>query len=137
MANLRDYINDKTVIKDEIYKNFEYSVTCSICSEIMINPMMCMNCQTVYCKSCIDNWSKKSAYCTNRCKNTNYKKSILSQIFLSKLKFICQNCEKVINYDDMQAHSLIKCQNDSQINLLRASQEINNAMDTVNSKSIN
>ena len=50
MANLRDYINDKTVIKDEIYKNFEYSVTCSICSEIMINPMMCMNCQTVYCK---------------------------------------------------------------------------------------
>ena len=112
MSNLRDYINDKTVIKDEIYKNFEYSVTCSICSEIMINPMMCMNCQTVYCKSCIDNWSKKSAYCTNRCKNTNYKKSILSQTFLSKLKF-------------------------SQINLLRASQEINNAMDTVNSKSIN
>ena len=134
MANLRDYINNETVIKDEIYKNFEYSLTCSICSDIMIDPMMCMNCQAVYCKSCIDNWSKKSAHCTNRCENTNYKKSILSQNFLSKLKFICRNCEKVLNYDDVKAHSLIKCNNDAKINLLLASQEEDKTMDIVNSK---
>ena len=136
MSNLRDYINYQTVIKDEIFKNFEYSLTCSICSDIMINPMMCMNCQAVFCKSCIDDWSKKSAHCTNRCQNTNYKKSILSQNFLSKLKFICRNCEKVINYDDVKEHSLIKCFNDTQIHLLLASKENNNTTDTVNSKHI-
>lgn len=134
MSNLREYINNETLIKDEIFKNFEFSVTCSICSDILINPMMCMNCQSVYCKSCIDNWSKKSANCTNRCENTNYKKSILSQNILSKLKFICQKCEKVINYDDIEEHSLIKCYNDTKMSLLLASQENNNTMDTVNSK---
>jgi hypothetical protein len=93
-----------------------------------------MNCQAVFCKSCIDEWSKKSAHCTNRCENTNYQKSILSQNILSKLKFICKKCEKVINYDDVKDHSLIKCYNDTKINLLLASQEENKTMDTVNSK---
>ena len=134
MSNLREYINNETLIKDEIFKNFEFSVSCSICTEILINPMMCMNCQAVFCKSCIDEWSKKSAHCTNRCENTNYQKSILSQNILSKLKFICKKCEKVINYDDVKDHSLIKCYNDTKINLLLASQEENKTMDTVNSK---
>ncbi len=34
MANIRDYINEENVIKDEIFKAFENSVTCSICSDI-------------------------------------------------------------------------------------------------------
>jgi hypothetical protein len=50
------------------------------------------------------------------------------------LKFICKKCEKVINYDDVKDHSLIKCYNDTKINLLLASQEENKTMDTVNSK---
>ena len=134
MSNLREYINDKTLIKDEIFKNFEFSVSCSICTEILINPMMCMKCQAVFCKSCIDTWSKKSADCPNRCENTNYKQSILSQNILSKLKFICPKCEKVINYDDIKDHSLIKCYNEAKITLLLESQENNKTTDTVNSK---
>ena len=134
MSNLREYINNETLIKDEIYKNFEYSLTCNICQDIMIDPMMCMNCQAVYCQKCIEDWLKKSNSCTNRCKNINFKKSILSQNFLSKLKFICKNCEKVLDYDDVKQHSLTKCKNDSKIKLLKASEIMDESMPNVNSK---
>ena len=51
---------------------------------------MCMNCQNVYCKKCIDDWSKKDKRCPNRCDNPNYKRSIEKSNTLSKLKFKCE-----------------------------------------------
>ena len=59
MDKLREYINEKNVIKDEFYTSFESSFTCSICSDIFIEPTMCMNCQNVYCKECIEGWLQK------------------------------------------------------------------------------
>ena len=38
------------VIIGDIFKLFDESVTCLICKNILINPVMCMNCQNVYCK---------------------------------------------------------------------------------------
>ena len=35
MSKLREYINNNTVIKDEIYKQFESSLCCSICLDII------------------------------------------------------------------------------------------------------
>ncbi len=102
--DIREYINEENVIKDEIYNNFESSLTCSICTEIIIEPTMCMNCQNVYCKKCIDDWSKKSAKCPNRCQNTSYNKSVSISEMLSKLKFICKKCDNILNYDDMKKH---------------------------------
>ena len=67
---------------------------------------MCMNCQAQYCKSCQENWSKKSKSCTNRCTNTKYEKSILAQGLLSKLQFICKKCE-----NDFQLKVLTEAQN--------------------------
>ena len=131
MSNLREYINESTVIKDEIYKQFESSICCVICQDIMIEPMMCMNCQAQYCKSCQENWSKKSKSCTNRCINTKYEKSILAQGLLSKLQFICKKCEKVIDYEDMKEHILSKCENDFQLKVLTEAQ--NNIKDELES----
>ena len=34
MENIRDFINDKNVIKDEIYLAFENSVLCPICTDV-------------------------------------------------------------------------------------------------------
>jgi hypothetical protein len=104
MDNIRDYINEENVIKDEIYNNFESSLTCSICSDIIIEPTMCMNCQNVYCKKCIDDWSKKSSKCPNRCQNTSYNKSVSISEILSKLKFICKKCDNIVNYNEMKTH---------------------------------
>ena len=131
MSNLREYINESTVIKDEIYKQFESSICCVICQDIMIEPMMCMNCQAQYCKLCQENWSKKSKSCTNRCTNTKYEKSILAQGLLSKPHFICKKCDKVIDYEDMKDHILTKCENDFQLKVLTEAQ--NNIKDELES----
>ena len=101
---MEKYINDDTIIKNDLYLTFQESVVCPICSNILINPHMCMNCQNVYCKKCIDDWSKKDNKCPNRCENPNYKKSLEKNNILSKLKFECKKCKKEILYDDMKKH---------------------------------
>jgi len=127
---LRAYINEKNVIKDEIYNNFENSVTCSICSDILIDPMMCMKCQNVNCKECIDDWKLKNDKCLNRCEEPNYQKCLAINELLSKLKFMCPNCDSAINYDDMKQHILISCKNARNIEKLDSSR-------LLTSKSIN
>ena len=98
------YINDETIVKNEIYLVFQDLLNCPICSNILIDPYMCMNCQNFYCKKCIDEWSKKDNKCPNRCENPNYKKSIEKNNILSKLKFKCKNCGKEILYEDVEKH---------------------------------
>ena len=58
----------------------------------------------VYCKKCIDDWSKKDKRCPNRCENPNYKKSIEKSNTLSKLKFKCEKCGEEISYDNVKKH---------------------------------
>jgi hypothetical protein len=133
MENIRDYINEINVIKDEIYQSLENSVTCSICTDIIIEPFMCMNCQNVYCQKCINDWSKKSHTCPNRCQNTNFLKSNEKAQLLSKLKFICKKCDSVLNYDDMKKHNLMNCQNKKDIEKLNKN-KIKNDKNKINSK---
>lgn len=101
---MEKYINDDLVIKNEIYNFFKDSITCPLCLKIFINPLMCMKCQNVYCKKCIDEWEKKNNTCPNRCENPNYQKSIGKQELLSKLKFKCINCDEEIEYDNIEKH---------------------------------
>ena len=101
---MENYINEETVVKNEIYSAFKDDVTCPICSKLLINPMMCMRCQNVYCKKCIEEWNKKDNKCPNRCENPNYHKSLEKSNTLSKLKFRCGKCGEEILYNDVQKH---------------------------------
>ena len=121
MSKLREYINNNTVIKDEIYKQFESSLCCSICLDIMIDPVMCMNCQAKFCKSCQEDWSKRNDTCTNRCVNPKYEKSLIAQGLLSRLKFICNKCEEFIDYNDIKQHTTINCENNTKLRVLTES----------------
>ena len=134
MENIREFINEENVIKDEIYKAFENSVICQICSDIFIEPTMCMECQNVYCKECIDNWSKRNNKCPNRCQNTHYQKSLAIIELLSKIKFICKKCDGIINYDDMKKHRLINCINKKNIVMIDQKDDSNLDIKEVNSK---
>ena len=101
---MEEYINTNTIIKDEIYNAFKDSITCPLCFSILISPVMCMKCQNVYCKKCTDNWSKDHPKCPNKCTDPNYQRCIGKNDILSRLKFKCQNCETIINYDNIQKH---------------------------------
>ena len=106
---MEDYINDYTFIEDDYYKIFKDSVECPLCLGILINPVMCMNCQNVYCKKCVDSWSKKDDKCPNRCTNPNYQRSLSKNEILSKLKFQCNGCKKEIQYENVENHKKICC----------------------------
>ncbi len=132
MDNIREYINEQKVMKDEIYNAFEASVTCQICSDILIEPMMCMNCQNVICKKCKEDWLSKSHNCPNRCQNPNYQKCLDISELLSKLKFICPKCDNIINYDDVKKHCLTDCKNKK--SLERMDSIIDTTGNSINSK---
>ena len=78
---MEELINDKTIIKNELYNVFKDSITCPLCLNILINPVMCLHCQNAFCKKCIDNWSKNSQKCPKRCDNPNIKKVLAKMIF--------------------------------------------------------
>ena len=110
MESIRNYINEKNVLKDDIYKSIENSITCMICLDIIIEPMICMSCHHSFCNNCINKWLKIDHKCPNRCKILNYQNDLELNKLLSKLKFGCEKCKKVINYDEMMKHFLSKCQ---------------------------
>ena len=101
---MEKYINEETVVQDEIYSAFKDDVICPICSNILIEPHMCMNCQNTYCKKCIDEWSKKNNQCPNRCDNPDYRRSLEKNNTLSKLKFKCEKCGEQFEYNNMESH---------------------------------
>lgn len=106
---IRNFINEENIIKDDIYDKFKEVIICPICFGIYIEPMMCKGCLNVYCKECIDNWTKKDKRCPNRCENPDYVKSKDRAFILSTLKFQCKKCNKIIEYLNMFKHKDLNC----------------------------
>ena len=63
------YIDDDCIIKDETFLAFKNLLICNICNKILKKPMMCKNCQKVFCKTCIE----KDKKCT--CSGTEFVES--------------------------------------------------------------
>ena len=40
----------ENVIQDEFFKSIKEEITCTICLDIKIDPVMCQKCQNSYCK---------------------------------------------------------------------------------------
>lgn len=103
--NLEEYI-----IKDDFYKSVLDEITCSICSCIKLNPIMCTKCQNSFCSLCIENWRKKSKECPFKCVNPQYTFCRIVKNLLSKLNFKCKNnCGEIIPYDKLNSHYEFDC----------------------------
>ena len=111
---MESYINEETIIQNEIYNAFKDDIICPICRNILIKPQMCNNCQNVYCRKCIEEWSKRNNKCPNRCDNSNYTRSLGNEKILSILKFQCQKCERQFLYDEIKKH-VYECKQDKNI----------------------
>ena len=107
---MEEYINIHTLIEDEMSNMFKNSVICSLCFNILIDPIICINCQKVFCKKCIENWRKLNEKCPNAsCNNPDYKVCIAKKEILSILKFKCLKCGIQIGYFDAKNHYNICC----------------------------
>lgn len=109
MVDIYEYINIDTIENKNSYELIKDSITCHICTEIMIRPVMCMNCQHAYCKRCIEHWNNNKNYCPNKCPNPIYRYSVLVGNLLSSLEIRCKDCGILIHYDNMEKHVLSKC----------------------------
>ena len=108
---MEKYVNNDTVIDNEMFKIFKPSVTCPLCKNIFIKPVM-SKCQNVYCKNCIDNWSKNNTKCPNNCcEEPEYQNCIFKNEILSQLKFYCVGCGKELAYNEAENHHNSCCPN--------------------------
>ena len=68
---------------------------CCICTKIVLDPKECEKCQTLFCKVCIEKWSKEKRYCPLQCPDAKYVKihKFVNNI-LMELRFNCpmENC---------------------------------------------
>ena len=109
MVELSEYIQEKYIANEVLYESLKDSITCIICTNIIIEPTMCMNCQKAYCRKCIGHWNNIKNYCPNKCDNPEYRKSVVVANLLSKLDFICKECSNIVNYDQIEKHIASKC----------------------------
>ena len=106
---IEEYINEDSIVKNELYEELKDSITCPICECLMIEPMVCSKCQNTYCKKCIDGWKKKSNSCPNRC-DSEFNKVIEKKNFITKMKFKClKGCGEEIKFKDLEEHYKKNC----------------------------
>ena len=117
---MEKYINEDTIIKNETFNSFPELIICQICQCIMLEPVMCLNCQNYYCKKCIEDWKKKSPTCPNKCEEPIFKNVIEKNRLITKMKFKCiKGCGAEILFDDIKNHynsNCLKNKNDSNNN---------------------
>jgi len=118
MEELHDYMNEENIIKNEAYKSLGKSIICPICIDIIIDPMKCEKCNNIFCKQCLESWSRVDKRCPNRCQNPNYKKSSEKEELFSQLNFKCKKCQKIIKYSEMKRHYYSKCGKEKNRNYL-------------------
>ena len=103
---MEEYVNENTIIKNEIYDLFKDTIICPLCSHIMIEPVICLNCQNTFCKKCYE----KNGSCSNKCNNSQVKDVIGKNKYITKFKFRCiKGCGEEIPFDNIKDHYSSNC----------------------------
>jgi len=73
---------------------------------ISLKPVACKQCESVFCRECLNTWLKKHNTCPLRCKNfdINEEPRLVKNI-LSKFYYSCKNCKNKICLNDFDHHS--------------------------------
>ena len=108
---MEKYVNEETLIKDDIFKSLpEDLIICPICTLLMIEPVMCVNCMNHFCKKCTEDWNKKNNTCPNGCQNAILKTQIEKNRLITRLKFKCiKGCGAEIFFSDITNHYNSNC----------------------------
>ena len=83
------------------------TLQCSICLDLVMDPVECQNCSKLFCKDCINSWLKNSNQCPN--KHQFKKKAILDDWIkpaLDRIFIKCpfQNCNNSYAYSTWSNH---------------------------------
>jgi hypothetical protein len=107
---MEKYLNVENIVKDEVFKVVENEVICPICFELMIVPMICIECQNLICQKCIEKWKQKGGTCPNGCKVFDFRKVIEKNRKISSIKFKCiKGCGAEIPFNEIENHYKSEC----------------------------
>ena len=104
------YLDKSDIINIEECKAIENCIICTICSGVVIDPLQCRSCENVFCRSCIEEWKKKSNTCPYKCQDFTLKENKIFNSIIANLKFKCSNgCDEAIPYLELSEHYQNKC----------------------------
>ena len=110
---MEKYVNDDTIVKNDIYEAFSDSVICPLCKKLMIEQVLCVGCQNVFCKKCIEDRKAKGEGCPNNCENPEFKNVIEKRNNITKFKFKCiKGCGEEILFKNIEKHYSSDCLSD-------------------------
>ena len=110
---MEKYINDRTIVKNDIFKSIKDEIICPKCKFIILEPYYCIDCENNFCKNCTD---QKNGKCPMGCEGENLK--LKKKNPLVKLRFKCiKGCGAEIKYNDINNHYDSDCLNNKQANI--------------------
>ena len=102
---MEKYANEKNIVKNDIYELFKDNIYCQVCNSLMIDPVICLSCQSTFCKKCSKELKDTGENCPKKCSNFNIQDVIGKNNLISKFKFKCINgCGEEILYDNINNH---------------------------------
>ena len=54
------YLENFQIINEDLYQVNKFYLDCFLCNSIVIDPMICKACTTLFCKKCINNYITKN-----------------------------------------------------------------------------
>ena len=107
---MEQYVNEETIIKNELYDTLKDNIHCPICKKLMIHPVMCMSCLNIYCNKCTDEMKEGKKKCQNECSELNFKDVIGKNNHIEKFKFKCiKGCDEEISFENINKHYSENC----------------------------
>ena len=104
------YIPQSDLITKSLSSSDDSLIICSICTNILNVPMVCLKCNKRFCKGCLKTWLESCETCPFRCGSRNFSYSEASEKILSNLKFICVNgCGESLSLKDITEHYKRNC----------------------------
>ena len=106
MLDKSEYFTDDSVVKNETYNSLINFLRCPACLKIFNNPMLCQQCEKVYCKRCIENNENK---CPSECSESNFIVCNSKNELLSNIQYTCNNCSEVVFKNNINDHLKLNC----------------------------
>ena len=101
-----EYFTEDSIVKDELYKSISSLIICPLCNKIYEEPMVCNNCNKVYCNKCLE---ERGNICPNGCQDSQLLKCVTKNELLSQLKYKCKNCCEEITRNNLNSHLESNC----------------------------
>jgi len=104
-------ISEDLVINKSFYEPLASDLSCTICTGILASPVICSQCESPFCSTCILEWTKKNNQCIMKCGGTFKPKSIPRMIknIMEKVMLRCPNtnCKEQISMIKYPSHIIL------------------------------